>query len=331
MNLHLRKCIPKQSRFFGFLRCIAIFKPALVFSMLFIKNISASVEIPRPIFYIDHVTITVRDLNPAIKDFQTLGFSVIPGGKFSDKETQNAHIPFKDGTYIELFSMVDPKGMGELESLKNSDKLRTVMLKENVVQRRSVRHIALGEGLSDFALSADSLDWNATLPWLRSLGVQFADPIEMYRIQPDGKKIVWKIAMPSSDALPFLIQDVTPQALRKNVGAIEREQKQLGVTGIAGITVVVTDLPQQIKQYESLLGVKPNFDSCYPLPNARTVDFNLENTVITLASPIKKSGELYQYLLTRGEGPYLLRLYTDKDLKGILDLNLSHGVIIEIF
>ena len=57
---------------------------------------------------LDHLVVLVRDLDRAIRDYETLGFTVTPDGEHADGLTSNALIPFKDGSYLELVAFLDP-------------------------------------------------------------------------------------------------------------------------------------------------------------------------------------------------------------------------------
>lgn len=52
---------------------------------------------------LDHVVIVVSRLEPAVRKFRGLGFTVTLGGE--NGPTHNALIAFKDGTYIELIAL----------------------------------------------------------------------------------------------------------------------------------------------------------------------------------------------------------------------------------
>jgi hypothetical protein len=52
---------------------------------------------------IDHLVIVVRDLQQAAKDYQELGFTVVPGGKHP-VGSHNVLISFADGSYLELIA-----------------------------------------------------------------------------------------------------------------------------------------------------------------------------------------------------------------------------------
>ena len=143
------------------------------------------------------------------------------------------------------------------------------------------------------------------------------------RIQPDGQRVSWLWGVPLAPDLPFLIGDVTPSR--------EREHHPNGVEGVAGIAVAVTDLDASVRRYRALLGVEPSEGSASPLPEARTVDFELNSTTITLATPDSKTSPLRGHLARRGEGPYALRLRTsNSEYAGTLDLMRTHGARLEL-
>ena len=62
---------------------------------------------------LDHLVILVRDLDQAIREYEVLGFTVIPGGEHADGLTRNALIPFRDGSYLELVPFLDPENPRE--------------------------------------------------------------------------------------------------------------------------------------------------------------------------------------------------------------------------
>lgn len=53
---------------------------------------------------LDHAIVAVHDLEQAIHDHRSLGFTVIPGGVHANRATHNALIAFANGTYLELLA-----------------------------------------------------------------------------------------------------------------------------------------------------------------------------------------------------------------------------------
>src|SRR5690348_15475621 len=68
---------------------------------------------------IDHIVIVAADLRTAIENYTDLGFTVTPGGKHPIG-SENALIPFADGSYIELIAFtISNSGLLWQEQLRN--------------------------------------------------------------------------------------------------------------------------------------------------------------------------------------------------------------------
>ena len=63
---------------------------------------------PSHILGLDHIVIAVADLDTAIADFRSLGFTVQPGGRHPGRTSHNALIVFADGAYFELIAWTAP-------------------------------------------------------------------------------------------------------------------------------------------------------------------------------------------------------------------------------
>ena len=55
-------------------------------------------------FALDHVVIAVNDLDRAVRDYQSLGFTVYPGGVHHGGVSHNALVVFADGAYFEIIA-----------------------------------------------------------------------------------------------------------------------------------------------------------------------------------------------------------------------------------
>ena len=117
--------------------------------------------------------------------------------------------------------------------MKNQGKLDSVTKNLNAIKARFINHIAAGEGLADFAISAPGLSLKQEITELRQNGLVFIGPIEMNRVQSSGKKILWNVAVPKTNDLPFLITDNTPKTWR--IGETKPLPEKNGVTGISSI------------------------------------------------------------------------------------------------
>jgi catechol 2,3-dioxygenase-like lactoylglutathione lyase family enzyme len=212
---------------------------------------------------LDHVVVVVRDLDRATAAYAATGFTVVPGGRHPGRNTRNALVVFEDGAYIELIAYDAP-----------SPEERWWRVLE-----------AHGEGLVDFALLPR--DIAATVAAARARGLEGLEERPGGRARPDGVRIAWQSARPSTHDLPFLCADVTPRALRVPEGDVRRHAN--GAAGIAQVTVAVADLPQALARYRAYLG-----------PDAVEGDqVRLQGARITLrAEPAR----------TRGEGPCAVQL-----------------------
>jgi hypothetical protein len=248
---------------------------------------------------IDHIVIGVRDLAAASADYECLGFTVTPGGEHTGGATRNALVSFRDGSYFELIAFTEP---------------------DRPQPHRWWSRVAKGEGLVDFALlSKDLLRETARLT---AASVQ-SEPRDGGRVRPDGEQIAWKSASLASTPpthLPFVIEDVTPRQLRVPNGPATAHP--LGVTGIAGVSVVVEDLAASAPAYAALLETegeerRPTIDG------ARVARrYAIGPQWIELIQPAS-GGQLATHLADRGEGPYEIVLNGAENRT--LPLDVTHG------
>ncbi len=172
---------------------------------------------------LDHVVLVVRDLAEASAEHARRGFTVTPGGEHADGLTHNALVAFADGSYLELIAFRD------------LDRAR---------DHPWHRYGATG-GLADFALLSDDVDADAAA--LVDLVVR--KPTDGGRVRPDGVRLAWRSTR-LVHPLPFLIQDVTPRALRVPSGAAARHAN--AVTGIETVVVGARDPAAFEQRYASL-------------------------------------------------------------------------------
>ena len=177
---------------------------------------------------LDHVVIAFHDLDRAIADWQSRGFTVIPGGRHPGRTSHNALVVFEDGAYVELIAWAEP---GPAERWYN-------ML---------MRH---GEGLMDFALIPESVP--RAIEEAKSRGLVLNGPIDGGRVRPDGRELRWQTARQATFDLPFLCGDITPREWRVPEGEARRHAN--GKSGIARVTVAVDDVAESMRRYEALLG-----------------------------------------------------------------------------
>ncbi len=252
---------------------------------------------------LDHCVIVVHDLERAVRDYQTLGFTVSPGGVHADGRTHNALIPFADGTYLELIAFQTDNGSGH-------------------PWWQAAR---AGGGLVDWALAADGLAERAAD--LTRAGLPFGAAQDGGRRRPDGLELRWRGARPAPEhGLPFLIEDLTSRDLRVPGGAARTHAN--GTTGVTCVVVAVPDLDAAARAYERLLGVAAPAPVPDPLLAAEVVALPCGEAAVRLTSAF--AGPIHERLHRLGAGPYALLLCTGYARLGWLDPVLSHGIPIRL-
>lgn len=262
--------------------------------------------------YIDHIVIVTKKLADASADYTAAGFTVTPGGDHTmggRSASHNALVTFQDGAYFELIAFKDPEAFGEHRWKSLLDK---------------------GEGLVDFALYAEDLPTQADAFAERGI-VLNGGVRDGGRKRPDGQQIDWKMASLQSDPetkLPFIIEDVTPRNLRVPDG--DASVHPLGITGVAGLTVVVKALAVSSAAYEKVVGTAgvdatPAFDGVKAAQR-----FTLSSGQwIELVQPADSSSEIGQYLAVRGECPYEVVL-KGSAAQGLFPLETTHGARLRV-
>ena len=256
---------------------------------------------------IDHIVIAVRDLDTASADYAALGFTVVPGGEHTGGVTHNALISFADGSYFELIAFRDP---------------------DRPQEHKWWPRFAAGERTVDFALHADDVAEEAKR--LTATGIATDGPIDGGRLRPDGEQVAWRnlgLQAPGIP-LPFVIEDVTPREVRVPSG--RATEHPLGVTGIAGMTLLVADLDRAAEPFAALLGASGNpapFDTP-GLP--RALRFTTDTYWLDLAEADPAAADLHKHIAERGPAPYEIVLAGAASAATVLPLGQTHGARIRI-
>src|ERR687889_1106074 len=184
---------------------------------------------------LDHLVILVRNLELASADYESLGFAVTPGGEHADGLTCNALVPFRDGTYLELVSFLDPEDPTD-----------------NVWGWRRFYPL---EGLIDYCAASDDLDADAER--LASLGFGVDGPDDGGRRLPDGTNIRWRSARirQKGRVLPFLIEDLPPRELRAPAGLETRHPN--GAVGVSRLEISAPDEESAANSLAALADTAP--------------------------------------------------------------------------
>jgi catechol 2,3-dioxygenase-like lactoylglutathione lyase family enzyme len=245
---------------------------------------------------IDHIVIAVPDLATAIKNYQRLGFTVVPGGRHP-VGTHNGLIALADGSYIELISFYcdNPK-------------------------HRWWDALQKGGGLVDFCMQTDDLAGDTAK--LRNAGVEIDDPVPWSRARPDGYQLKWLLSLARDGhrgVAPFLIQDETPRAER-----VPRETShENGATGIGAVIVAVNELPVVQRWYEAALGCRGEAIKRDSL-GAAGLCFTIGPHRVELLTPAAQQSPLGARLKARGPSPFAATLRGPKS-RAPLDASLTAG------
>ncbi len=270
---------------------------------------------------LDHIVIAVHDLERSIADYGALGFHVLRGGDHPGRATHNALVVFGDGSYFELIAWRQPSPHERWWQLLQ-------------------RH---GEGIVDFALLPRNTA--ITVADAKARGLTLEGPLDGGRVRPDGERLRWQTARPSTADLPFLCGDLTPRVLRVPEGDVRVHAN--GALGVASLAIAVRDLDATLARYRALLGIVPDDADTHigepvavPGSNVRVAVIALGRSVLVLSSPRDNnasatqeggSNTLAQRIAARGEGPYALVLHTDRPQStGVFDLARTHGALIEL-
>jgi len=257
---------------------------------------------------IDHIVIAVRDLGSAADDYARAGFTVTPGGEHAGGVTHNALVAFADGSYFELIAWTRP---------------------ETPVDTDWWRRFQAGEGFIDFALRTDDLD--AEVARLRASGLDVPEPRAGVRTRPDGQRVEWRnlrFGPDSSGSLPFYCHSTNDRSLRVPSG--DAAVHSNGVTGIAGITIVVADLDSAERDYARLTGM----DGEELIANARDTGrgrrFEVAGIHLDLVSAAVEDSRLGRAVSERGEVPVMATLRGEGAAERTIDPDLTHGAVLII-
>jgi catechol 2,3-dioxygenase-like lactoylglutathione lyase family enzyme len=226
-------------------------------------------------FALDHVVIAVDDLDRAVADYQSLGFTVYPGGVHHGGVSHNALVVLADGAYFEI-----------------------IAYRQAAPDNRWWQVLTgAGEGIVDFAVLPENTEHDFQAA--RARGLDIERPMPGGRLRLDGVRLDWQIVRPATTDLPFWCGDVTPRELRVPEGAIR--QNANGVTGIATVRILVADLAVSTARFRALAG--PEAVSVFNgIPR-----INLKGTKFELIGP--DSDDLRRHLAARGEGVLSLTLH----------------------
>lgn len=188
----------------------------------------------KDILGIDHVVILVRDIDAAQTTFSRLGFSLTPRG-FHSIGTQNHCLMFESG-YVELLTVKQP----------------------HPVTQYFTDFLATADGAAAIAYSTD--DAQAAWASLKSSGIEadapvdFSRPVELPGGNRDARFRVVQLPVAATPGCrSFLCQHFTPDVVWRS----DYLEHPVGVTAIAGVSIVAEDAKNDAHAYGHLLEAKP--------------------------------------------------------------------------
>lgn len=246
---------------------------------------------------IDHLVVVVKDLAQAAKDYEQLGFTVVPGGQHP-VGSHNVLISFQDGSYLEIIAFY-----------------------REAVEHRWWEPLRKGERLVDFCFQTDDLRGDTKK--LKDAGAAINDPVPWSRKRPDGFELKWLLSLATGNhrgVAPFLIEDVTPRTER----IPQQFNHKNGITGIEQITVAAGELAQIEKWYGALLAAKGEkiLDSGV---GAEGLRYKAGPHVLEFVTPRSAASPLVDWLRIYGPSPYSAVLKGRGGAPLSLDTSLTHG------
>lgn len=188
----------------------------------------------------DHAVIAVPDLDEGMAAFERLGFDVSAGGRHPSLGTRNAIVRF-GLDYLELLSVEHPE----------------LARSRGPFGEELVDFLRRDSGLVGFVLAGSSLD--DEVEGLASLGLEVEGPFEMERIHARGARLEWRLVLPGGSPWrkpwPYLIDWITPET--ELLSWDPPGTHDCGVIGVAGMELLVADLPAAGRIYEEALGLGP--------------------------------------------------------------------------
>lgn len=233
---------------------------------------------------IDHVTIAGPRLEAMQTAFTGLGLAPDYGGPHSNGITHMALLGFRDGSYIELISSLEPGRMDPA----------------------FWGHHIVGNG-GPCAWAVQVADVTAEAARLAGLGITVQGPTYYNRQRPDGQLVEWDLAFVGDKGagatLPFIINDITPRDLRVQPSASVVDGP---LWGVAKVVLGVKDLVAGVALFQEAYGWPAPQQAEAPLFGARLAHF--AGSPVILAEPLASDNWLARRLTHFGDSPcaYLL-------------------------
>ena len=226
-------------------------------------------------FKIGHVLIQVNHLETAIRQYEEMGFQVVPGGV--PGKTHNALIYLKDGCFLELFST----DHGRIVNTLLKFLVKTIGIWNPPYSSRLARYLPGQEGLRDFALdSVPGVLYQENIDKLLKNGLKLSKPRPKSRIDHHEIKLKWTLCSPDSIRLPFLMSEYQPSPIIE----VQDTSHANGAAAIHEIRISTSEWNKTYKEYTLLLGIEPSITL---EKNGRSCLFPIKETSIHLVEDQK--------------------------------------------
>lgn len=181
---------------------------------------------------IDHATVAGRDLDRLAEAFAGAGLDAEYGGRHSNGITHMSVVGFRDGSYLELISTLDP----DAESPWWNDPIH-------------------GDG-GPCAWAIEVDDIGRVSSALRDRGIAVDGPDRYERTREDGTTVEWDLTVLGEgelgSTLPFLISDRTPRERRvRPTGGLAESP----IRGVDTVILGVPDIDAAVEEFETAFGL----------------------------------------------------------------------------
>jgi len=236
---------------------------------------------------VDHVTVAGRDLDRLAEAFDRVGLDVEYGGRHSNGVTHMSVVGFRDGSYVELISTVDP----DEESPWWNGPIR-----------RDGGPCAWAIRVDDIeTVSADIAGW----------GIAVDGPNQYERVREDGTSVEWDLTTLGEaelgSTLPFLISDRTPRERRvRPTGGLAESP----IRGVDTVILGVPDIEAAIEEFETAFDMSDPHRGDDKTLSAAVASYPTQP--VALAEP-REEGWLADRIAEFGPRPIAYLLGSDED------------------
>lgn len=236
---------------------------------------------------IDHVTVAGRDLDRLGETFDRGGLDAEYGGRHSNGVTHMSVVGFRDGSYLELISTVDPNGDSPWWN----------------------GPIHGDGGPCAWAIEVDDIE--TVSADLADRGIAVDGPNQYERVREDGTLVEWDLTTLGEgelgSTLPFLISDRTPRERRV------RPTGGLAESPIRGVDTVILGVPNikaAIKKFETAFDMSDPHQGDDRTLSATVASY--PDQPVALAEP-REEGWLADRITEFGPRPIAYLLASDED------------------